>query len=311
MLPTNWRPLAIVLTHPLVRRGVGAGLVIAGTAVLVVLAMLLYARDDVAAAVEFANRVIVPAFAIAAALAFLTTGPRQARRMTGGFVVAYVLVIAGRTPHLRTETTVPALAAFAVVAATCAALVALLWVLARRTEPAADASTSSTASAAPQTGEAAGPDRKRAMERLGQLVELAGRHDRPLSVAIIDIDDVSTARAAGDGPRIVAEVEATIAALLRTSDLAARWGADSFVAVLPETPAAHALATMQRVSDIVRTRIARTDASPVTVSIGIAQRRLADTPDELIDRAWQAMEAARHGGLEVDAFGLQPPGSGD
>ncbi|MEX0869294.1 MAG: GGDEF domain-containing protein [Nitriliruptoraceae bacterium] len=271
----------------------------------------LHVRVDVPAAADVAIRTVAPGFSILVLVAFLALGARVATWLTAGFVVAYLAAV---IPRLVTDVAADgwtiAATDLARVGGVAAALVMLVAALARRVGRAdaaqSGATTAGTVNFDPVTGLLARPA---AANRLGELVELAGRHDRPLTVALIDVDEFGSVAAAGHGDQVLRDVGATIANLLRASDVVARWGDDAFLAVLPETPAAQAVATMQRVLDTVRTDVVG-GAAPVTVSIGIGQRRLGDQPDELVDRARQAMDVARRDArdrVEVDDFGLEPP----
>jgi diguanylate cyclase (GGDEF)-like protein len=108
-----------------------------------------------------------------------------------------------------------------------------------------------------------------------RLFAQAVRHDRPTSVLMIDSDNlkgVNDAYGHESGNRLLRHIATAIQAELRFTDVAARYGGDEFIVLLPETPAKGALEVAER----IRTRIAGTplhltERSVVTsVSIGVS-----------------------------------------
>jgi diguanylate cyclase (GGDEF)-like protein len=114
-------------------------------------------------------------------------------------------------------------------------------------------------------------------DRLGEEWSRARRHERPLSLAILDLDrfkdfNDTHGHAAGDAAlRTLAEA---LRAAVRREDVVARWGGEEFVVLLPETQAHDALA---RIEDVRRslegavpltTRTGRTFG--ITASAGVA-----------------------------------------
>jgi len=101
------------------------------------------------------------------------------------------------------------------------------------------------------------------------------RHDRATSVLMIDSDNlkgVNDSYGHEAGNRLLRHLATAILAELRFTDVAARYGGDEFIVLLPETPAKGALEVAER----IRIRIAGTplqfDGRSVvsSVSIGVA-----------------------------------------
>ena len=108
-----------------------------------------------------------------------------------------------------------------------------------------------------------------------RLFAQAVRHDRATSVLMIDSDNlkgVNDAYGHEAGNRLLRHLATAIQAELRFTDVAARYGGDEFIVLLPETPAKGALEVAER----IRNRVAGTPlnikekAIVTSVSIGVA-----------------------------------------
>ncbi|MCY2926852.1 MAG: diguanylate cyclase [Planctomycetota bacterium] len=150
---------------------------------------------------------------------------------------------------------------------------------------------------------------------LERSFEEAKRYGFDLTCCMFDLDHYkelndSLGHQAGD--EVLALAADIIRASLRTSDVAARYGGDEFVVLLPHTSIDRGLAVAER----TRTELAagvqaryRTMRPPVTLSIGIAS--LSDhhpaTADELVAFADRALYAAKNGGKDrIVVFGDSP-----
>ena len=144
-------------------------------------------------------------------------------------------------------------------------------------------------------------NRRYVLTRLAGLISGARRHGRPLSVAMIDIDDFKRlndehGHDAGD-----AALVATTLALrerLRAEDELGRLGGEEFLALLPDAPASAAgfVAESLRASvEAVVTRVGELELA-VTVSIGWATWDGAEDADGLVKRADNALYAAKNSG---------------
>jgi len=135
--------------------------------------------------------------------------------------------------------------------------------------------------------------------------ERARRDHRPLKVLFIDIDYFKSyndehGHRAGDD--CLAAVGNTIGQLLqRPADLAARYGGDEFVVLLPDTDTGSALDVARRVLAAIGALSIPHRASPfgrVTPSIGLAEMVPGSnqTCQELLERADRALYAAKQAG---------------
>jgi len=135
--------------------------------------------------------------------------------------------------------------------------------------------------------------------------ERARRDHRPVAVLFIDVDYFKSyndhhGHHAGDD--CLAVVGKTIGrSLQRPADLAARYGGDEFVVLLPDTDTDGALDVARRVLAAIAALDIPHGASPfgrVTSSIGVAQLVPSPNhaPEELLERADRALYAAKQAG---------------
>lgn len=143
----------------------------------------------------------------------------------------------------------------------------------------------------------------------------------PMAVLMIDVDHFKSyndayGHAAGDDClREVADVVAS--AVRRTTDLAARWGGEEFVVVLPDSGPEEAAAVAGKIREALAQRAIPHAASPtgaVTVSIGGAATVATpgQDPSDLPRRADEALYAAKRGGRDravVPGAGPGPDGA--
>ena len=107
-------------------------------------------------------------------------------------------------------------------------------------------------------------------------VERAGRYERPLSVAFVDIDHFKTVNdsyghAAGDV--VLRGVAQTLGANLRASDMIGRYGGEEFMLILTETGVEEGSVLMEKLRNLVQRERFAVEGNPdlsVTISIGIA-----------------------------------------
>jgi diguanylate cyclase (GGDEF)-like protein len=136
-------------------------------------------------------------------------------------------------------------------------------------------------------------NRRFILTQLAGMVSGARRHDRPLTVAIIDIDHfkaVNDRHGHAEGDRVLAAVAHALREHLRAEDQLGRLGGEEFLAVLPDADARAA----NRAFDKLRANVAEVG---VTVSIGWAAWAGED-PDELLGRADDALYTAKARGRD-------------
>lgn len=146
-----------------------------------------------------------------------------------------------------------------------------------------------------------GLDNRRVFEdRIGPMLDAAERHDRPITVASMDLDHFkqindTLGHAAGD--EALRRVAKVLSAMVRTSDLLVRMGGDEFVLVLPETELEAAKTLAERLCGAIdRLDIRAGDGKRLGVSIGLVQWRPELSREEWLQRADEVLYQAKKTG---------------
>lgn len=143
-------------------------------------------------------------------------------------------------------------------------------------------------------------NRHKLNEALGAEVERGLRYERPLSVIMIDLDDlkgINDRFGHPKGDEVLAKVASGIKREVRRVDIATRYGGDEFLVLLPEADQEEAQKVAHRISDAIESIGTQGDRS-VSASIGIAQlQHKTKTPQGFLHSVDQALyEAKRAGG---------------
>ncbi len=134
------------------------------------------------------------------------------------------------------------------------------------------------------------------LESLGGAISFAQRHRTPLSIIMADLDDFksvndSFGHSAGD------QVLKAFATLLmdnsRHEDLAARFGGEEFIMMLPGTGAEEASVLGERLRRHWKELASSGCGTQLTASFGVAAYQPGDTVDGFIERADQALYNAK------------------
>ena len=147
-------------------------------------------------------------------------------------------------------------------------------------------------------------NRKAFESTLGDYIRESEALNDSLSLLLIDIDDFKIfndefGHLVGD--EVLRFVAKKIKAMVRGRDFLARFGGEEFAVLLPQTPLSGAAV----VAETIRSYFARTTLEAkstsrrlgtVTVSIGAAVYRRAESPEEFVHRADNALYAAKKGG---------------
>jgi diguanylate cyclase (GGDEF)-like protein len=189
-------------------------------------------------------------------------------------------------------------AEIALVIVLASALVVIGWVVGRRVDKLTECSLED-----PMTRVG---NRRHFEERLSEEVERAVGSSMPLSVLMLDVDNLKTlndkhGHAIGD--KALAIVGEVLLETCRSRDVPARFGGDEFAVLLPRTRASEARVVAERIRLALakrRNQVGAPLAKLLTVSIGISdlENVRQPTPDLLFESADQALYAAKEAGRD-------------
>lgn len=137
-----------------------------------------------------------------------------------------------------------------------------------------------------------------------RAIDAAVTEDKPMSLIISDVDHFKKfndtfGHAIGD--QVLRLVGQCLRSNVKGKDLAARFGGEEFVVILPDTPLAHAMAVANDIRKTVETkkivqRSTGKDMGTVTLSLGVAQYAPGEQVADLLNRADACLYAAKRGG---------------
>lgn len=145
------------------------------------------------------------------------------------------------------------------------------------------------------------PNREAYNERASAEVQRWQRYGRPLTIAIFDIDHfkrINDTYGHQAGDRVIKVIGRSIAKRLREVDFFCRYGGEEFVALMPETDSATALAVLEKVRDAIANAAFnyKEQAMSITLSVGLTEFIVNDSLDTAFERADQALYAAKANG---------------
>ena len=130
------------------------------------------------------------------------------------------------------------------------------------------------------------------LERLPSEFAFAKRHDKPVSLAMMDIDrfkkiNDSHGHLAGDF--VLRKIGSMLQERLRADDFLARYGGEEFALIMRESPKQNALQTAERIRKLVETTPFKHEGKRIAVTISIG---VATWPAEHIDSGQDLVKAA-------------------
>jgi len=132
-------------------------------------------------------------------------------------------------------------------------------------------------------------------ETLSREVARANRYERDLALIVLDLDDFKAindriGHLAGDG--VLAEAAERLRDVVRSADVACRVGGDEFAIILPESSAADAELLAGRIARAIGSRPIF-NGGALLLSAGAAELRRDDRPNDLFERADEALYRAK------------------
>lgn len=144
-------------------------------------------------------------------------------------------------------------------------------------------------------------NRREFESRLHLEIDRSRRYRLPLAVLMIDLDGfkgLNDRHGHALGDEMLRRVAAIMHGSMRNFDLCARLGGDEFAMVLPNTTAANAALSAERLRHRIATQAAGESpaATAITVSIGVTALVDGEAPAEVLARADRALYLAKDGG---------------
>src|SRR4051794_21218527 len=140
-------------------------------------------------------------------------------------------------------------------------------------------------------------NRRAILTQLAGMVSGSRRHGHPLSVAVCDLDrfkNINDTYGHKTGDQVLIAAAHAMATHLRAEDQLGRLGGEEFLVLAPDTGAEAA----ERFAERMRAEVSAAPTPvPITVSIGIATWD-GEAPEELLQRADEALYAAKQGGRD-------------
>jgi diguanylate cyclase (GGDEF)-like protein len=141
------------------------------------------------------------------------------------------------------------------------------------------------------------------MDRLDSELKFARRHETSLSLLMIDIDHFKrlndgNGHLAGDA--VLAQLSAVLSKAVRNEDVVARFGGEELAIVLRAIPVEPAVGLGERLRRLVEQTVTIHQGRELkaTISVGVASfpSTRAETVEQLLEAADQALYRAKHGG---------------
>ena len=159
------------------------------------------------------------------------------------------------------------------------------------------------------------PNRRMMEDRLGQLIALAKREKRKLSLLFIDLDKfkaVNDQHGHEAGDWLLAQVASRMGSVLRESDTASRIGGDEFVILLPDARNAEdAVVVAEKIRLVLEQPFVMDNGVTLSISSSIGVvifPDLADNLRDLLRYGDEAMYRVKKGGRNaVEVFAPLPP----
>ncbi len=142
------------------------------------------------------------------------------------------------------------------------------------------------------------PNREAYNERAALEIQRWQRYQRPLTMAIFDIDffkKINDGFGHQAGDRVIKVIGRSIAKRLREADFFCRYGGEEFVALMPETDANVALQVLDKLREAIAKAAFNYKNQPlsISVSIGLTEFKAGDDLTTAFERADKALYLAK------------------
>jgi diguanylate cyclase (GGDEF)-like protein len=162
-------------------------------------------------------------------------------------------------------------------------------------------------------------NRRRIADHFQKELSQAMATNQPISLMLIDIDhfkSINDQFGHARGDQVIVAVGEVLRANVRQRDLISRWGGEEFLVLMPEAPLNAARETAERVRKAVAALVVRAelDATPVTITVGVATWRDRERIEDTIHRADKSLYAGKINGRDrvvADGQAVDQPGQAD
>ena len=136
-----------------------------------------------------------------------------------------------------------------------------------------------------------------------QTVKASKRRDEPIAVVSLDIDrfkSVNDNFGHAGGDTVIKTLADAVRGEMRESDTLCRWGGEEFLILMPNCTSNNAAKKAEAIRNAVRARAIRfgRDDIQITISLGVAQYREAETLDSLVSRVDTALYRSKREGRD-------------
>ncbi|WP_297889472.1 bifunctional diguanylate cyclase/phosphodiesterase [Sulfurihydrogenibium sp.] len=124
------------------------------------------------------------------------------------------------------------------------------------------------------------PNRRKLMLELDKEIKRAERYKRPLSIAMIDVDDfkiINDTYGHDIGDMVLLRIVDVLRKSVRSTDVIGRYGGEEFLIIMPETPFENAKKVAEKIKENIEHSVIYINDSTkinLTVSIGVASTEL-------------------------------------
>jgi len=132
-------------------------------------------------------------------------------------------------------------------------------------------------------------------EKLKEYINLAQRHNGPLSLIMFDIDffkHINDSFGHDVGDKVLKAIAKVVSENIRNTDIFARYGGEEFVIIAPETTKEDAKILAEKLRSLIR-NLHFEEGINVTCSFGVASLEKPDTKETLLKRADDALYEAK------------------
>lgn len=141
-------------------------------------------------------------------------------------------------------------------------------------------------------------NRRHMQERIEREAAMQQRSGEPFCLALLDLDHfkrINDHHGHAKGDQVLKDFAQAALAVLRKTDVLARWGGEEFLLLLPNEHPAGAHAALERIGTSLQAQLQSPGASglPVTFSAGLTDHPEGEPLRETLERADQALYAAK------------------